>query len=187
MSTLSKRKVALLLTAVMVVASTLISVDAKLGEKARQVSYGFYDGVYVDGYQQKGIGEHLKNLCSYADGLVTIANNYAIDTEEVSDASQTMKWAMTYDQDDISYQYWCYSELRKTVEVLTRQMEQAELNERDASGLNQYSSNINGAVSAIESSGYNATVREFMRRYDHFPADFLAELAGVDMPEYFGY
>ena len=42
-----------------------------------------------------------------------------------------------------------------------------------------------GAQSAMESAGYNESVREFLRSYDRFPSDILGRLAGVQWPEYF--
>lgn len=187
MSFFSKRSTALLLAAVMVIASTLLSVKVKFGEQVRQLNYGFYDGVYTEGYRQKGIGDHLKNICAYADGLVTIANNYELDTEDVRRASEDLKLGLTYSPEAVSYLYYCYDELTKAVDVMERRMEQEELSERDQSGLEQYMSSINGAKSAIESSGYNKTVRDFLKRYDHFPTDALARLSGVEMPQYFTY
>ena len=65
------------------------------------------------------------------------------------------------------------------------QLARADLDARDASGVEQYISSITGAQSAIKSAGYNESVREFMRSYDRFPTNILGTLAGVEMPECF--
>lgn len=189
MSFFSKRSTALVLTVVMVLASTLLSVNVKLGDKARDVTDEFYavsdrgnNGNY------RSLGSHLQNVCAYADGLVTIANNYGIDVEKVSDCSRYLKNAMTYSREEISYIFYCYSDLLKETDWLVDQLYRMELSERDADGLSQYETNLDGAKSAINTAAdsYNGTVREFLRRYDRFPGNFLGKLAGVDMPDYFG-
>ena len=187
MSFFKKRGVAWVLAVILVTAATTTSVDAKLGRKAGDVIDGFYDGVYVDGYQQRGIGSHLSNLCSYADSLCIIADGYGYDTEDASWASEALKLAMLYSREDISYIYYDYADLLSALEKLTYQLQRADLSERDAASLEQYVSSIGETKSAIEASGYNATVREFMRKYSHFPADFMADFADVKMPEYFGH
>lgn len=187
MSFFKKRGIAWLLAVIMVTTATTTSVDAKFGRKVEDVIAGFYDGVYADGYQQRGIGSHLSNICAYADSIGIIADNYGLNTEELDYSTDSLKLAMTYSREDISYIYRCYVDLLKELDVLVYQLRQAELNERDSSSLEQYVSSLDGAKSAIESSAYNASVREFLRKYDHFPADFMAELAEVQMPEYFGY
>lgn len=185
MKFLRKTPVAVVIAALLVIAATLLSVNVKLGSKARAVTDGFYDGVEYNGYTQKSIASHLKNINAYADGLITIARNYDIDTSDAEDASEWLKMALNYSHGYASYIYSEYQGLMKAVTTLEDQLGRAELSERDASGLAQYTSSITGAQSAIESAGYNESVREFLRSYDRFPADVLGRLAGVEMPEYF--
>ena len=185
MSFFKKRGIAFLLTVCVVIASTLVSVNVKLGRKCQSVSDGFYDGVEFNGYTQKCIASHLKNFTGYADGLVTIAKNYDIDTGDVEDASEWLKLALNYSHGHASYIYSEYQGLIKAVNTLEDQLARTDLEDRDASGVEQYISSITGVQSAIESAGYNESVREFMRSYDRFPTNILGTLANVDMPEYF--
>ena len=191
MKFLSKKSTALILSAIMVIASTLISVNVKLGSEVRKVTDSFYKvgDTITDTGSYRSISSHLNNFCAYTDGLVTIADNYGIDTEDAYWASRWVKQAMTYSEDEIMYIYSEYSDLVIQTDKLIDQLYRADLNERDASGLAQYESSIEGAKSAIEAAAsvYNSTVREFLAKNDHFPTDFLAELADVEMPEYFGY
>ncbi len=182
-----KRTGALLLTAIMVLVSTGVSVNVKLGNKIQAVNESFYEGLYSQGYPQKGIGAHLDNICTYADGLITIANNYDIDTEELEYDTEDLKMGRTYSPYSASYLYYCYDELCGQIDALERLLAARELSERDAEGVEKYLTNINGAKSAIASSSYNEEVRDFLRRYDRFPTDLMAELANLDMPEYFVY
>jgi hypothetical protein len=185
MSFLKKKPIALLLTVLVVVVSTLLSVHMKLGSKCQSISDGFYDGVEFNGYKQKSLDSHLKNVAAYADGLVTIARNYELDTDDVEDASDALKLALRYSRGDASYIYFEYQELMKAVASLQDHLSRTELSERDADGVAQYTSSLIGAQSAMESAGYNESVREFLRSYDRFPSDILGRLAGVQWPEYF--
>ena len=185
MSFFKKKPVALLLTVIVMIASTLLSVNVKLGNKCQRITDGFYDGVEYKGYTQKSLSSHLKNITAYADGLVTIARNYDIDTEDVEGASESLKQALSYSRGYESYTYSQYQALSKAVVMLEDKLSRAELSERDAEGVAQYSSSITGAESAMESAGYNESVREFLRSYNRFPANFLGSLAGVKMPEFF--
>ena len=94
-----------------------------------------------------------------------------------------MKNALTYGS--VSYLQYLYEDLLPALKPLEDQLSRAELSDRDAEGFAQYSSTISGAQSVIENSGYNESVRAFLRDEIHFPADFFAELAGVELPELF--
>ena len=137
------------------------------------------------GFKQKSIDSHLRNISAYADGLVTIARNYDIDTSETENASDWLKSTLDYSHSNVSNLYSEYQALIKAVNTMVDQLGRADLSERDASGVEQYVSSITGAQSAIESAGYNESVREFLRIYNRFPANILGRLAGVTPPEYF--
>ena len=183
MNFLKKPFVAVLLSALIICSSTLLSADIKLGRECQNITDGFYEGVVYENYQHKSIASQIRNICGAADGMVTIANNYDIDTDAVRAATDEMKSALTYGS--VSYLHYLYEDLLQTLKPLEDQLSRAELSDRDAEGFAQYSSTINGAQSVIENSGYNESVRAFLRDEIHFPADFFAELAGVELPELF--
>ena len=183
MNFLKKPFVAVLLSALIICGSTLLSADIKLGRECQNITDGFYEGVVYENYQHKSIASQIRNICGAADGMVTIANNYDIDTDAVRAATDEMKNALTYGS--VSYLHYLYEDLLQALKPLEDQLSRAELSDRDAEGFAQYSSTISGAQSVIENSGYNESVRAFLRDEIHFPADFFAELAGVDLPELF--
>lgn len=185
MKLFKKPAFALFLTVIVVIASTLINTNIKFGRKCSEVSDLFYEGVTANGYTQTPIAAHLENIIGYADGLCTIARNYSMETGEVEDCNDYLKWSLQYSDTDASYIHSNYTELCSALNTLIDQLERAELSERDASGVDQYKTSISGAQSAIGESGYNDAVRSFLRRYDHFPTDMLAAMAGVEMPETF--
>lgn len=177
--------VAVLITAIIVLASTALSVNIKLGEKCQQVIDGFYNGVYYNGAEQKSIASQLRNIYSSADEIAAIAGRYDIDTEEILWCIDDLKLGLTYSPDEASYLYFCYDELIGEVKALEGKLRKTELEDRDAEALEQYISSIKDSQSAIESSGYNESVREFLREYMRFPAEHLADFSGVQLPEYF--
>lgn len=187
MSALSKRSVALLLTAVLVVGSTLLSAHVKLEAKADRVIEGFYTGSWAGARDAVSPSTHLKNICGAADGLTTIAGSYGLDTEDADWNCELLKQGLNDAEEDIGYLYTCYEDLCAEVDRLAGQMSLMELSQRDASGLEQYRNTIQGARSALASSHYNEQVREFYRVIQDYPAGFLAELTGVTMPEGFDY
>lgn len=177
--------VAVLITAVIVLASTALSVNIKLGEKCERVIDGFYNGVYYNGAEQKSIASQLKNIYSCADEIASIAGRYDIDTEDVLWCIDDLKLGLTYSPNEASYLYYCYDELIGEVKTLERELSRVELKEQDSEALEQYIASIKESQRAIESSGYNESVREFLREYMRFPAEHLADFAGVQVPEYF--
>ena len=183
MNFLKKPFVAVLLSALIICGSTLLSADIKLGRECQNITDGFYEGVVYENYQHKSIASQIRNICGAADGMVTIANNYDIDTDAVRAATDEKKNALTYGS--VSYLHYLYEDLLQALKPLEDQLSRAELSDRDAEGFAQYSSTISGAQSVIENSGYNESVRAFLRDEIHFPADFFAELAGVELPELF--
>ena len=59
---LSNRLVALLLSALIVVGSTLVSVHVKLGAQCDKITDGFYTGVKYDGFVHPSISAQLKDV-----------------------------------------------------------------------------------------------------------------------------
>ena len=178
---------ALFLAVVIVIGSTLLSTHIKLGRKADAVSDLLFEGVEDadNGYTRPAIAKHLENLCGCADGLVTLARNYEIDTQDVEDASTWLKNALRYSKHDASLIHWNYAELIKSVNELSDQLSRVDLSQRDSKGLTEYMNTIAGIQSSIGEAGYNEAVRTFRRKYDRFPTNALAVLSGVDFPEYF--
>ena len=183
MNFLKKPFVAMLLSALIICGSTLLSADIKLGRECQNITDGFYEGVVYENYQHKSIASQIRNICGAADGMVTIANNYDIDTDAVRAATDEMKSALNLSS--VSYLYGLYENLLSALKPLEDQLSRAELSDRDAEGFAQYSSTISGAQSVIENSGYNESVRAYLRDEIHFPAEFFAELSGVELPELF--
>ena len=175
--------VAVLLSLAIVISSTLISTNIKLGKRCDKVSDGFYEGVTYGGYERKSIASHIKNICGAASGLVAVANNYGVDTASLSSAVEMMNSGLS--NGSASENYTLYYRLLSAFDKVEQQLAGEALSERDASGAEQYALTVKGACKAIDESGYNESVREFYRSQLRFPADILGRLAGVDVPQLF--
>lgn len=187
MNFFKKRWVAIVIAVCTVWGSLMLSTDIKFGAECQKITDGFYDGVEYNGYKHPSIASHLRNIAGYADGIVTIANRYELDSDELSSANEDLKLGLSYSKGDESYIYFCYDELLGELRVIEAELYDKELSERDKSGLDQYVDGIAGAQSAIDEAGYNESVSEFMRKNGRGLAYELAMLADVDLPEYFGY
>lgn len=174
---------AVFLAVVVVISSTLINTNVKLGRKSAAVSDLFYEGVTASGYTRPSIASHLENIGGFADGLAAIARNNGIDAGEVEQDVDMLRGSVS--SGDMFLIRSNYSSLLSAMTKLIDSLERASLDERDASGVEQYKSSLNGAQSAIAESGYNEAVRDFLRRYDRFPSRQLGAMAGVPMPETF--
>lgn len=179
--------VAVVLSAVIVLCSTLVSINVKLENKCRDVSAIFYDGVRVSGYDYPAMAAPIKELCSLTDDIILIANNYGIDTEPLSSALSDLELAMQYSDDDVNYIGSCYSSFFKGLRSVENQLQNTGLSERHQTAMADYSVRIEACASSVTegATGYNEYVRNFLRSYDKFPTDMWADLTGTWFPGYF--
>ena len=179
--------VAVLLTILIVVCSTLISVNVKLQSKCDAVSDIFYDGVRISGVEYPAMAEPMKQLCALTDDVVLIAYNYGIDTGELSQRLEDLELAMQYSADDVNYIGICYGEYFKELRAVENQLQSIGLSERHQAAMDEYSAQIAACSETIARGavGYNEKVRSFLKSYDKFPTDFWADVTGTWFPGYF--
>jgi len=185
MSFFRKPIVALLLSAVLIAASTLLSVNVKFGSECEKVIDGFHDGVYYDGQMHESIASQLREIRGCADEIADIAIKNNIDAEELQWASDGVRYGLLYSDSEASYLYYCYEDLLDEVNSTVRELENSLCSEEDMAAVYACLDEIDAAKELIEHAGYNETVREFNRTHLRFPAEFLGQLAGVDFPEQF--
>ena len=185
METLKKRPIAILLALIIVAGSTLLSVGIKLGRECQKITDGFYSGVTYDGYEHPSVQSQLKNISGAALGVTTLASNYSgVDASAVKEARENFDSSL--ENGTVSEIYDRYAALLSSTQTLISNMKSQTLTDRDKAGVTQYEGIITGASSVIDKSGYNDTVREFMRdTYDVFPASLFAGITDVSAPQYF--
>lgn len=179
--------VAVVLSALIVVCSTLVSVNVKLQGKCDAVSDIFYDGVRISGVEYPAMDEPMKLLCTLTDDVILIANNYGIDTGELSQRLEDLERAMQYSDNDVNYVGSCYGEFFKALRSVENQLQSTGLSERHQVAMDEYSAQIASCSETIAqgAAGYNEKVRSFLKSNDKFPANFWAELTGTLFPGYF--
>ena len=69
--------VAVLLSALIVLCSTLVSINVKLESKCDAVSDIFYEGVRISGVDYPAMAEPMKQLCALTDDVILIAVNFS--------------------------------------------------------------------------------------------------------------
>lgn len=186
MKIFKNRAVAVLLCVLIVIASTLLSTNVKLGREADGVSDGFYKGVTYDGYKHPAISDQLNNICGAADGLASLVAKYGYDVVTLKQCSVELKSMLDQRSSAYTTVYAKFRELLDCIETLKLEYSGLGLSERDTSGVEQYFSTVSSASEVIGSAGYNDSVQQFKRSYlDRFPGSILAKLAGVDAPELF--
>ncbi len=189
MEMFKRKPVALVVTALVVVLSTLYSVNRTLGAACQEVTDGFYDGVFVeaDGYRHPGISTHLTFRLSRADAIVSITAGYAdleTETAAVKEARDSLLAAT--ETGSLSTQFDRNAELQTAVATLESAAVNVDLSEQDRENLDTCLTDMSGAQTAIDDAGYNESVRAFYRStYTVFPTEFLASVSGVSAPELF--
>ena len=179
--------VAVLLSALIVLCSTLVSINVKLESKCDAVSDIFYEGVRISGVEYPAMAEPMKQLCDLTDDVILIANNYGIDTGELSQRLGDLELAMQYSADDVSYIGSCYGDYFKALRSVENQLQSTGLSERHQTAMDAYSAQIEtcSATIAQGAAGYNEKVRSFLKSYDKFPTSFWADVTGAWFPDYF--
>lgn len=186
MKVLKQKKIAWLIAIILVISSTLLSCHIKLDKKCSQITDGFYSGVNYDGYLHPSIFNQLKNISSYSLGIISIADNYGIDTANLNELRDHLESNLSESKNNISDLYDNYTALMPVLNKVTEELNGKTLSERDRTGYSEYKTNIDGAVSTIDSAGYNESVTSFMsNEYRVFPVNILGKLSGVHTPKYF--
>ena len=185
MKLLKKPAVAVILAVLIVVGSTLISADAKLSRQSAKVVNGFYDGVKYGGIVHPSIASCLSELCDIADQMVVIANNYGLETEELTESTEDLRLSISYQDAFIRLIYSDYSDFNGPLMVLEDALNHTALSDRHSEQMAAISQRISELKADIAASGYNESVSAFLRRNGRFPTWQFANLFEINLPAAF--
>ncbi|MBR5094074.1 MAG: hypothetical protein IK095_03180 [Oscillospiraceae bacterium] len=157
--------------------STLLNTRIRFGRLCRDAEADF-NGL-------GGIVSQLQTIRSDADILALVAEDNGLETDALRDASDALQRALAREQGAKSV-FSAYDVLHTEIARTQQKLMGVSLSSSDAQTVSSCMASLDDAQRAIAASGYNETVREFQRRYDRFPTKYLAEFAGVRMPEVFG-
>ena len=158
---LKNRKIAILVTVVVVVLATFLGVVSSVGNHVRNIEAMFYDGVYLDeeGFTEPGINSHLENSANAALGFSMLMADSVLGAEAEALAAARRELLAA---DSISEKYTANENMRLSFSVLLTATERLELTDREMEAIERYASSFAGAQTAIERSGYNMEVKNYL-------------------------
>lgn len=191
MEIFKNRKIAAIITAIIIIVSIFIGAQRSLGRLSDKVSDMFYKGVYIedDDYTSASIYSALSNRVDYSLGLATIAANYdelSKETEALLAARNSLIDAQ--DSGNISAMYDANSALETAfITLWAKFTDTADISESDNSDAEDYVDSLSGAQSSIEGNKYNDELSELENDVlKAFPANLLMNIVSVELPEHFG-
>ena len=180
-----KPVVAVIIALVVVWASTLLSFQIRFGDKCQEITDGFIDGVYYNGELQPSLASRLTSIIDSVKEIKEIAELSEIDTDDLDEQAEYLENALRYSANDADYVYYCYEDLTAELKNVKKDLSSAELAPELKAKLSSLYSAIQSEEDAFDTSGYNESVREFLREYNKFPANELYWHTNVMMPSYF--
>ena len=185
MKLLKNRKIAILITIVVIIFATLFGVGRSLNRLSREAEALFYDGIFLEntGQPQRSIEHHLRVL---EQASLDISSIFAIHPP-LSDESEALMMARRelIDANSIPEKYSAYKNVQKASAAFLRKAENDDLTEDDREPIEQYQTTFSGVVSAIQRSEYNERAIGFMDEASII-AKFLKPFAFVTSPQTFG-
>lgn len=179
-----KKIMAYLLSALIILLSTVVSVNIKLGKECSEVVDGFYKGVMLDGVRDVSIRSQLEVISEASESIAALAERNGLNTEDFRSDIEYFKRLIVVMDEDISHIYYCYKGILDHVMNLGYALNELSLSSADEAGGVSSLQAILDAKDLIEASAYNESVRTYLNSL-RFPTEFLAELSGVELPEYF--
>ncbi len=177
--------IAVLLTVLIVLGSTAISINTKLNNKCENIIDKFYEGGIQQGFVFDSTYGNLCSMYELADEIVLVADNYGVDTRELSSNINTLKEALNFKNDDMSEIYSDYSEFYASLRAVEMELSNIQLSQRHMEYMNSASEQISYLKSCVDNSNYNESVRTFYKKFDRFPVNAFADFFNIDYPEYF--
>jgi len=184
MKLLKNRKIAILITVVLVVAATLFAVGRSLNRLARGVEAMFYEGVYIEdeGYTQPGIEAQLNNRLNSAQNFAVLMEVFP----EAENEAQAL-WSacrVLSSAKRISEKFAANEALQQAYTELYAIAVKMGFSGMDKTDIEDYSTAFYGAQTAILGSRYNHTAESFMEDASFF-ARLLRPFAFVSPPQRF--
>lgn len=184
---LRSRGIALIIAAIAILASTYAGASSSIEDLCWETESIYYGGAYSEDTNsyEPAIYDQLEVRYDSALGIVTAVSGY----EELENECDAFEKAADQLYGAYTAHAECYTneQLQISYETLLTAMEGVELSERDAKLFKTYSSDFLGSQRMIEQAAvkYNDAVRELERELDDFPASYLVDWTGVEVPQRF--
>jgi len=178
------RLFAYLLAALIVIVSSLISVNIKLNKEFSDVSNDFYNGVLTDGKRDISIHSQLILIGRAAEDIAAVAERNNIDVSQFKDDVDYFNYDILVMDGNISYIHYLYEDLLDDIMDVGYALTSVDLSTNDEQAAVSALEEIIKAKENIEISAYNERVRKYISSLP-FPMSALADITGAHLPEYF--
>lgn len=168
--------IAILLTVIIVIGSTLISVNSDLSGEAKSVAKSFYKAPK----NQISQADNMLNLCEIGDKYCELAAQSGTDSSAVAYAVSVLRGDIEKKNLDMDTVCVHYAALKEEIEVLD--MSLFELMPDRVSALRNEHAPV---AAAIDNSYYNDNAVNFRHKLLKFPAKQFAALLGIQSPPIF--
>ena len=185
MNVLKKPVFAFILAVIVVIASSLISIDVKLSRRCDRISDGFYVGLTVKGERQPAPAECIRTMCADAEDMILKAANYGIDTRELNSLTAGLKQHISSRSEEPDDLFEDFNLFYSGTLMLENQLKNAPISDRHREELSASFDEFEQMAKTLAASGYNDSVGKFLKSYDRFPVRQFAELLDIEFPEYF--
>ena len=170
---------ALLLAAVVMFGTMLISTKVDFGKKCRRLTEHFYAGSDNTG----AVAADLRTLCQSAEQLAGIGQQLGLDeAEKTLQAADEMRNLLYVQTQNLNSVNAVYHDLLTSTFALEQALARAELSDAQKETVAAAQSSAAAAKASIDASDFNDSARAFLRRYQKFPTVGLAGMVGVNMP-----
>lgn len=184
MDIFKKKLFSFLLAIIIILASTIFSVNYKMGKEINAVVDGFYTGKLINGETETSIYSQLLEVSRLAEQLADIADRNGLDSEDIRDETEYFSHDIITMQNDISYIHSCYKDLMDEILSMGYEISGVNLSREDNEKTRLILQSVLDANDIINRSSYNSSVREYLNSLQ-FPAEILADFSGLELPEYF--
>jgi len=184
MKLFKNRLFAILLAAIIVIGSTLLSVNIKLNKEFSYVSDDFYNGVLIDGKRETSIHSQLIVIGRASEDIAAVAERNGVDVTEFKDNIGYFNYDILVMDGNISYIHYLYEDLLDDIMEAGNAINSIQLSTQDEQIAVNALEQIINAKETIESSAYNERVRKYISALP-FPMEILADITGAYLPEYF--
>ena len=179
---LSNPVVALILTVIVVIGSTIVNTRVRLGKQCELITEQFYSGHG----SEIPVADSLRSLCNASEKILLLGMKYDVgddgDTVKLIELIRDALAARTIHTASV---YSDYQALLKSTFSLESDLARMQLSEADDTIYAEAQHAASDAKSQIDISTYNDAVRTFLKVNHRFPTPQIAKMSGVSLPETF--
>ncbi len=182
MNILKNPVIAILLCVLIVLTSTVVSINVKLNNKCEEIVDSFY---ISKNNNSTSIYGDIVSMYELAEEITVVADNYGVDTRKLSTSISSLKKEVSFHNPEIDDIHDAFSAFYNELWDVELKLSEIQLSQRHMEYMNSASKLVYELKVSIDEAEYNNTVRTFYKRFDRFPVNLFADIFDIDYPEYF--